>query len=94
MGRFKSVWSRIRRALGRKGRARPVVLACLQCSRPLQRIEPPGFLLHAGLTIYRCLHCREEIPFRGETVEPPKHYMLTADGVLKDLPPDAPRQWS
>ena len=51
------------------------------------------FLLHAELTIYRCSHCREEIPFWGETIDPPKHYQLTPEGELKDLPPDAPRQW-
>jgi hypothetical protein len=78
----------------RERRARTAALLCPQCGRSLHRVEPPGFLLHAELTIYRCLRCREEIPFWGEMVDPPKHYLLTADGDLKDLPPDAPRQWS
>jgi len=46
---------------------------------------------HAGLVIYRCPECVEEVPFWDDVIETPKHYMLTASGELQDLPPDAPR---
>src|SRR4051812_42652932 len=74
-----------RRLLSALGWMRPALeWRCPQCARPLERIHPPGCLLHAELVIYRCLHCREEIPFWGETVEPPKHFMLTERGELRD----------
>jgi hypothetical protein len=64
---------------------------CPQCSRPLKRVEAPPFMLHAELVIYRCQECVEETEFWGDVIETPKHWMLTASGELKDLPPDAPR---
>jgi hypothetical protein len=48
-------------------------------------------LQHAELVIYRCPECVEEVPFWGDLIETPKHFMLTASGELKDLPPNAPR---
>jgi hypothetical protein len=54
-------------------------------------VVAPAFMQHAELVIYRCLECIEEVPFWGEVIETPKHFMLTASGVLKDLPPEAPR---
>ena len=64
---------------------------CPQCSQPLIPVNAPPFMQHAELVIYRCPECIEEVPFWGDIIETPKHYMLTASSELKDLPPEAPR---
>jgi len=48
-------------------------------------------MLHAELVIYYCPECVEEVPFWEDVIEMPKHYLLTASGELRELPPDAPR---
>ncbi len=64
---------------------------CPKCSRILTPVNAPSFMQHAELLIYYCPKCVEVVPFWGDTIETPKHFMLTASGELKDLPPEAPR---
>jgi endogenous inhibitor of DNA gyrase (YacG/DUF329 family) len=48
---------------------------CPKCARPVIAVNPPPFMLHAELVIYRCPECVEEVQFWGEVIETPKHYM-------------------
>jgi hypothetical protein len=48
-------------------------------------------MLHAELVIFRCPECVEEVPFWGDVIETPRHWMLTSSGEVRELPPDAPR---
>jgi hypothetical protein len=66
-------------------------LGCPKCSRCLIAVNAPSCMRHAELVIYRCPECVEEVPFWGDVIETPKHYLITASGELRDLPADAPR---